>query len=948
MGKPDKEKKEEKEKEKKEEKEKRTEEAEKKAEVTEVKVEAKAPSSEVPVTVGPDVKHVTEKMNVKKEGDAGVASVALKGSELGKAEQGANVPSSSPYTTVMNAVEHVVPVKDVNPIGNPSPDMAMGKFVVRAYYTIPWKDHYYSDLEYFESPAEGPAGKHVKWRFKTKIGGFDDIWSYTEAKEEFNRKVLDLYDGVLRGVDEIFTPVFGRAKVTRESQIGFAGYSFIQSREVQVYRGLVSVLEGLGNEDVIDANPTNSSNRKRVVVCCHPEERKLQNLLHELGTRRLIEIDDLWRWFQHAGDEFHIVQQPSIYIDRRFNKTVMPGPYSSFYKFIDNNKFARAFATDLVRDLIRTHLSIDVEKRQETIIGLLKTYEIRTNQLSPIGDLGTVLNASAADDLFKNIVVAMLMGKYCKLNYVFDFSGKLNVFTLVSAIVMKLMTPIQIWDRETVIDVDNYLAKWLLPRIPGVNKMQYTWDTVQATSKTVNFLTRNRNANVLQNGQIAAAFWDVFLTLDNGHGWGGTELNGMSSFPPGSDRFLGRSDVFFAYYAGKEIRDPEIEMTLQMKRFQALMNVLRTQKEILMYNRIDRSEWDMVTKTLIMVNDRWQLISKMAMTIDIIQRRLGMVSVLAPTRPEYQDVPGVDTYNLTVPFNAPVSLLFLGVFNNKSPISVSTIYIKWGWGVHEFFNELVEKYQYVQGIFGSTQEKRYHWNKKWRIERAFSMVKNDPGLKAPLLALIHKDMNIEGIQWPQLGPDTSRNEFTTKMRWIDDFVWANRALFGFTNRFYYTNNYSQARPVYFRRDWKKSEDTANATVLNYDQLTRAVQAIGFGNTLRGVREANVPRAIMFEIPVKIDMKEEVGAFSQPDLINFDTKEKTKVGTLTYYFTWYWHLNVDMDNKVALSRDPNWVIDARSLPFIDQDVEYVRALFGYAVAYKDKFNLWDDFIVIPIG
>lgn len=864
------------------------------------------------------------------------------------AEQGANVPSSNPYTSVLAAVENVKKVENGNPIGETGPDMTMGRYVIKDWYNLKFKDSYHSELEYFSSPVEGPTGKHVKWRFKSKIGAFDDKWSYLEARDAFSQMMLEKYDGVFRGVDEVFVPISGRSKVTRESQIGFPGYTFIQEREVQIYRALAPLLEDLGNEDVVDNNPLNSSNRKKVVVCCHPEERKLQNLLHDLGTRRLIEIDDLWRWYQYAGDEFHIIQQPSIYVDRRYNKAVVPGPYSSFYQFIDSNKFAKAFATDLVRDLIRSHLSIDVEKRQETIIGLLKVFEIRTNVMSPIGDLGTVLNASTAEELFKNIVTCLLMGKYCKLEYVFDFTGKLNVFTLISAIILKILVPIQLLTRETKIDIDNYLAKWLLPKIPGLNKSQYLWDEIRATQRSVNYLTANRNANVLTIGKVAGAFWDLFLTLPNGHGWGGTEQNGMESFPPGSDVFIGRSDVFYAYYAGKKIQDPEFEMTLQMTRFKALYKALDDQKQTLEYGRMAKNEWDAVVKTLGMINDKWQLVSKMAMTIDIIQRRLAMVSVLAPVRPIDDDVSAVDTYTLSVPYNAPVSLMFLGVFNSKSPISVSTLYIKWGWGVHEFFNELIEKYAYVTRMYGATQEQRYHWPKKWRIERAFSMVKNDPGLKAPLLALIKASTNDEGMTWPTLSALTSRMEFITKMGWVDDFVWAHRSLFGFSNKFYYTNNYAVTHPMFFRRDWRQNENTGVGNTLNYDQLSRAVQVIGFGNTLRGVRDANVPRAILFDIPVRIDMKEELGSFVQQDVVSFDTKQKTTIGTLTYYYTWNWHLNLDLDNKVALGRDPNWVLDTRSLPFIDQDVEYIRNLFGYAIAYKEKFNVWDDFIVIAIG
>jgi hypothetical protein len=920
----------------------------KKEDETTVKLEVKAPSSEVPVTVGPDAKRTVEKMELKKEGDAVVGKVVEKTVEAGKAEQGANVPSSNPYTAVMNAVENVKKVTDGNPIGEKGPDMTMGRYVVKEWYSIKWKDSFHSELEYFSSPVEGPSGKHVKWRFKSRIGAFNDRWEYIEARDAFNQQMLEKYDGVFRGIEEVLVPVFGRAKVTRESQIGFSGYTFIQEREVQVYKSLVDILDTLGNEDVSDPDPLNSSNRKKVVVCCHPEERKLQNLLHEVGTRRLIEIDDLWRWFQYAGDEFHVVQQPSIYIDRRFNKAIIPGPYSAFYQFIDNNKFARAFATDLVRDLIRSHLSIDVEKRQETIIGLLKVFEIRTNVMSTIGDLGTVMNASAAEELFKNIVTCLLMGRYCKLEYVFDFTGKLNVFTLISAIILKLLIPTQLLTRETKYDVDNYIAKWLLPKIPGLNKSQYLWDEIRATQRSVNYLTANRNANVLSIGKVAAAFWDFFLTLPNGHGWGGTELNGMESFPPGSDVFIGRSEVFYAYFAGKKINDPEFEMTLQMQRFRALYKALDDQKNALEYGRWKKNEWDAVLKTLEMINDKWQLVSKMAMTIDIIQRRLAMISVLAPVRPVDDDVAAVNTYTLAVPYNAPVSLLFLGIFDSKSPISVSTLYIKWGWGVHEFFNELIEKYAYITRLYGSTQEDRYHWPKKWRITKTFSMVKSDPGLKAPLLALLQNTTNDEGIVWPALGPLTSRMEFIKKMQWVDDFVWAHRPLFGFTNKFYYSNNYAPDHPLFFRREWRQNDGTSVGNVFNYDQLSRAVQVIGFGTVLKNVRDAVVPRCIMFDIPVRIDMKEEVGAFQQPDVVSFDTKEKTKIGTLTYYYTWNWHLNLDLDNKVALAHDPNWVLDTRSLPFIDQDVDYVRKLFGYAIAYKEKFNVWDDFIVIAIG
>jgi len=818
------------------------------------------------------------------------------------------------------------------------------KMVPAQIGTILWKEKFHSELDFIESPVYA----RKKWTFRTKIGNFNSPKTYIEARVALARLMLSRYDGVLHNIKKELVPIFNRALVTSESQIGFPGYSFVTNTLLKTpneFRAYVTELANLSITDVIDPNPRNNANREYVPVCAHPSEIGLQNILSTMNLSRLMEIDEMYQFLAYLTDQYHIMVPPPMSVDRRFNKTIRPGPFNAYYDFINANSWMRGFVCEMHRDMIVSHLKVKFEQRQTTVMEMLKAYELRTTQLSSVSDLNGIMVNAEAKILFDNILTTLMMGKYCRLEMDVVFK-QFNSFTLISCILMKLLIPIQLMTARSITMIDNCIFKLLVFRMMGVNTAAIVWDDMRAEQGEVNYMTYNRNRGIFLDARLGNAFWDVFASTQNGRGWGGTELNGMAGFPAGD--FIGRNDVFFAYFAGRDIVDPEITKTLQFLRYSALITEMeraaaagRSPGEILRYGRTERNEWDVVAKTLRMINIKWATASYMAKTIDLIQRRIAMMSTVAPTFPVEQPSPIGSTFIYNVPVGAPMALFFLGNFDGRTSVSLETTYIRWGWAMHEFFNDLVEKYWYIQSKYATNPQFKQYWTKKDRINMALSMVEFDPGVKGQFDTLIRTDTNMESIIWPPANRVPSI--FTEKMRQIDEFIWTNRLLFGFNDRFYCTAKYDIGKPAYFLNDWRSANDINVILNIDWRSLDEQAQTVLFKQTVRRVKDARDGSAIQFNIPVKVDTKEVTDIFNEPEIVHAELGQESRVNTLTYYYTWFYHINEDIEYKLTNQIEPRFVI--RNMPFIDRDADYIRDLFGYTVAFKEQFKLWFDFTAV---
>jgi len=753
-----------------------------------------------------------------------------------------------------------------------------------------------------------------------KIGGFNGRKEFRLAFAAFVDEIVRTYDGIYRSLSSVPEPVFELHKMSNPSKAGFDIYSAIKSLPPQRYAKAIPIVrtfEKLENGKISDVDNYFGL----------ADEVRISAELQKINLKRAREIDifTLHDWIKNLDDEFYYLRPLPHDLDPDFQIVVAPGPFVAFNQFVDKNRFMHDILRDVINEVVRKHVILPLDQATETFVDLLERLNVRIGTFSKVSKLPSQISSAAGTEFLRSLMVASLVGRYVALYAEIDLN-KMQLPTMLFCMMAKLLTPIDVWTNNFVHDCDNYIARWVLPALPGFRQSYYEFDYAKAKYREKNYLVENLT-NGCFGGNEGAIYSAYLLTTDSGNGWSGAGAKSVVGVPRHSDKFLNRHDIYYRRLFGKEMMDDE-DVVPQFENFSNFVNFFRTGKEI-KFSASDSQLGIPFARILMMLGEKRDEIAAMAFYLDRVQRKLALMSIAYPCADRKEH-----SYYSTIKVDpmGPMSALLLGRFADMEVTNFSVDHIYYGWYVHEWMNEFVARYAYYKDLLIAPWFK-----KKDRLEQAFSTTTRNPGFMAVVRDKAMSDQIKETLEIPDV--TTVRTEWFDKRKLAEQFILERTHLLGFIDHFYFTTNYKEKEDRLVKRAYEVGSRDADEKI-DLDGLERIAAQRGFAELVSKARDGKI---IRFDIPIHIGRKEEQDYFTQSIPVTATGDTPVSIGQIDYYH-WWRDQDLFLDpNKLAFHRPPEWLLDTQ--PFINEDEALLPELSHQFQTFKIGYQIFKDFAFV---
>lgn len=733
------------------------------------------------------------------------------------------------------------------------------------------------------------------------------------AKELEMIKKWTTYLGTIPNEEE---PMFKRARVTSPNAIGFDMHKAVASlMHENNNRTVRSFLTGLEDITVNAQDPRKKRYRKLAAAVCTDEEYLLLTRSDEITRRRFDKVAVLHSFLRHLRDMSNRIEELGI-IDDLLVKFYRPAPQRALTSTIKSNFRMGAIWTDLWRHIVSISIPLKLESSQATFRELINVLSANNNQHRIVNDYPAQLSTTDGRNFMQALYTAFLCNRFTRLSVNIVLS-EVSLATLMMCLLLKLIVPKQLMSEAAVIDIDNYLARWFIPAIPGFKPGVIPIDIIKAENRTKNYLESQYKAAVLNNSQgiDTNAIWNFLRTTPSGKGWATAGLQVREPIPNEAVGLLNRDDIWYDRPFGIVMQSRR-DIIPQFQNFMLMVDAIQSSKaqgEKLRINSPHDRLGSALIKLLAYTASKRDQFSEFAWFTDRVLRFYTYNSLyipddgIEPILGEYEP--------MVLPLNGPFSAIAYGDFNAREELVAPINLIHAGWRVNEDYNNFVSTWLHVNefmtdDIFG----------RKDRLVKALDLSSDSTGLISVLRGRLIAENDQVALELPLVYPD---RDWTDRRAMVRRFRVENKIGFRLADQLIYRFDPPAIRKPGFSRLIDYSGDTFD--VLSYKQLQDLIANEKYAAKLQASRR--VGERIVYDMPVtyEIEYIKEWKELPSPIIL---PSESTYLKITPVKFQWtYDDIILDDTRKEIAERSfTPYGVDVD--PFIAHDVAFLLKLMRH--------------------
>jgi len=318
--------------------------------------------------------------------------------------------------------------------------------------------------------VNSPLLKETYFQFASsipKIGNFDSVAEFEVQILALMKSVVSLYGGLRVNVPHQQSILLKQGRITSPAKIGFDILTAIDSLSSSDAKSALNNYSSAVNEDYFtddeDGVRRKSLLYENVVYQGLLSEYDLQSKLHMSEATFLMDPLVKWSWIRKLGD--HRVVYPKPVIDAVTNTRIWHDHnLTAWTTFMDLNMKFRNANLSIFQPYVKSQLSIPSVSDNKTLTDVLAAQEVNRNTYSTVHAFGSAITAGHTPDFINDVVYHILYGRWAEMTMEFDFDRTEEMTVFFDCIAAKLLTPLYVWEEQTAIDIDNYIAVYLLPR----------------------------------------------------------------------------------------------------------------------------------------------------------------------------------------------------------------------------------------------------------------------------------------------------------------------------------------------------------------------------------------------------------------------------------------------------------------------------------------------------
>ena len=782
-----------------------------------------------------------------------------------------------------------------------------------------------------------------------KIGSFSNPIEFKEQQIKLEMDCIQHYDKLLSDISSILEPKFQDKKV---SVIGGDLYSWVNALFPADYKLGVRSVKLLTSEKNLDVK-----NQEIISFVGDATEHKLIQQLRDITNENFREVEDKWNVLRMYEDKFVRLEVLPPTLDPTFNRIYHEQVLPAYGMFMDRSKVLSHDMQSAWASLIDKHVSVPTEAHQSVMRELLEAMQVRTTQFSKGSNFPSLVSSTKASNFIRMLINGMTMSDWSYIHYSPNFDER-SLETIMDCLLHKLFIPYEVMDPESVIDIDNYLARFLMPALKVKSGVIIPSDEQVRFPETNYLADMFSDAPFAFDGSKLALYSDFLYTDGQGAGWANAGLKQPFAFPIDSgsksvkQEFLPLRQTWFYPYGGKQQLN-EDEVPRQYRHFQVMAEQIGV--ENLKFLRGQASMGIQLQSLLDIIATKSARVSQLFFSINEVIRRLTLSAITGPygTR-EGKPVPRVKRKLHEIESMGAFSALMLTKVEEVQAVDVTSEFLEFGYTCSHYFNQLAVRYHWTRDEYSHPIYKK---SEKLRLafDNVTANLKFSQILERSMGAYPHIYDFVDDVIPDKSEVNYHEDAWVRKMSLAREFVNLNSNMFGFANSFYFspsTNvSYLESDLVTgvdapFKSDYRliSQVDSQLTQTVEWNELIEIMQMEEFFKLIGDARLAN--KAVKFNFPIMIEPKESSDVLiADFNPINFGIGNDTlSINTLPYYYRWSDRYRRSRTNDLALNKPPEFMSSVTTFRFF-QPGEYSSYIHN-TDAYRTGFQLFSDFKFKP--
>jgi hypothetical protein len=757
-------------------------------------------------------------------------------------------------------------------------------------------------------------------RHKLRIGSFNDYKSYIWSFYELVLKLFSFHRGIPVALDTVPEEIFKLNKILDPSKMGFNVISNIKSLdEPDRYRDVILSLKTLESVKV-----DSSADLRQYTIGTTDIEHRLYVLCQQIDQLDIGEVREMHSFLKSFDTPEYLINPMPIIAENR-EKMQFPRELTAYNSLVINNRLLWTTFIKFHEDIAKQKIVIQTADSDKLVTNLLRTMESKTSQAKFENLIPSKINPMDIPVFVRQLWMSLAFGEICRLHKNIDLTT-FEPFVLMDCLLLKLMVPLNAITYETMMDIDNYLCRWLVPAIVRVNDVdRIIKDYDEMDAQQTNFLTLNINAGLLNH---MPRMRDFLLTTENGGGWLSANGFGSAPVPPKSARFLNPQPYLFPYLCGKRLDNSDSSNSVRQwvlfsEAVEELRSVNRPNFRFIRAKSFHHTLKD-ILGFIASMGTKMGLycyyFDKLQANMSVLSTKLQSPLAKPKRRHTYKFIletfVGFTVYNLL-----DFTLL------DRTPLDMSLV--RQGWAVHTFVNELIEHY-----VFASSMLPSLYWNSRQRLRISLDNIEYDPGIKQAFVDKLGESSIVDELKLPTTA---IRQNFVSCLKEITEVVRSSPEYFGFLRQWYFSASRRDLSSPLIDYSWL-APDTVDI-VMTRSKFEESLQENKLGDIVENVRDKQL--TYLMEIPIMCDHMVIDSIPTEMPAWNFnDTTKVFSLNTLKWYFSLKDEVWKQSGNKNALARKPEILTDKPIALDHTRFEQHIPTYFHNVTGYSRGFILHD--------
>jgi hypothetical protein len=711
-------------------------------------------------------------------------------------------------------------------------------------------------------------------------------------------------------------PMFREADATEPSAMGFPVHEAVKSlMHPDAIRSARMFLRRI-TDHTLAPNPNNRRNRVKRFAALTDDEKMFQITADGITRRRLGEVRDLHSFMAPMRDMFRTLRPLPVF-DTSLRKCYMPDEMKAWGEFMDRNSTLRNTQWDILENIVATRIPLMIEAKSTTFDELTKVISAKNDTANEVDQYPTKLNKRSADSVGLALFTSFLGSRYGRLSMPHIVLDDISLSTLMDCICAKILLAHDRVHSRTIVNVDNYIAKHIVPGLPGYNAANETYDDVLAETGAVNYLERGYANGVLNRGlQSSILFYTFVRTTQNGAGWSDAGASTIHPVPAAAARFLQPRAYWYRSPTGRDLRRGDVPV--QFENFVKWVTSLRKIRLTV------SSPHDRVGETVLKLL-RWLATKRheFAETMFFAQRVVKLFSynpIVYPSHTYHES----EIAEITIPTNGCFSFLAFSNFSGTTPLDPPIDLIHAGWKMHEDFNSFVFYYHLYKSYMTDQVFSRKDW-----VKKALDYAHSESGFKSYLERRLVTDNELLSVDMPDANFITV--DWNDRRQLVQTFINKHISAFGVYKSVYFYPNapFGAIGPIQRYLQPKGKPDK----VFNFTQIQDLIATERYTQVLQAARAAG--EMIEFQVPVNYSRQHVLNWANRGSIVQLPTSSAVfSLGDVVFDFTWEEYVIDDNSAEYAEQLNSNWILPF--IPYTIANENYILTLFDHVE--MDKFEV----------